>query len=137
MLGFIRSRPTGQELDFPSPVDLREMLEVEKIRNATRLWETPDGRLAAYTFGSLSQEENELTGLKIGYADPVGAHPDFQRRGLSRALLLECLERLREQGMQFARLGTGSWKYRHAACSRICWFPGRSPDFALRIEGEE
>jgi mycothiol synthase len=69
----------------------------------------PDGRLAAYVFGSISAEENEQTGLKIGYTDPVGTHPDYQRRGLSHALLLECLRRLRERGMEIARLGTGSW----------------------------
>jgi mycothiol synthase len=68
-----------------------------------------DGRLAAYVYGSISAEENERSGLKIGYTDPVGTHPDYQRRGLAHALLLECLIRLRERGMQTARLGTGSW----------------------------
>lgn len=79
----------------------------------------PDGRLAAYVFGSISREENEQTGLKIGYTDPVGTHPDYQRRGLCRALLLECMHRLREKGMQAARLGTGSWDtaMQHAAQS--------------------
>jgi mycothiol synthase len=69
----------------------------------------PDGSLAAYVFGSIRREENKQTGLKIGWADPVGTHPDYQRRGLARALLLECLRRLRERGMQTARLGTGIW----------------------------
>lgn len=69
----------------------------------------PDGRLAAYVFGSISVEENEQTGQKIGQADPVATHPDFQRKGLCRALLLECLRRLRERGMKAARLSTGSW----------------------------
>lgn len=68
----------------------------------------PNGSLAAYAFGSISREENALTGLKIGYADPVGTHPDFQRKGLARALLLECLRRLRERGMETARMGTSS-----------------------------
>lgn len=79
----------------------------------------PDGSLAAYVFGSISREENQQTGLKIGYADPVGTHPAYQRRGLSRALLLECLHRLRERGMQTARMGTGSWNtaMQHAAQS--------------------
>lgn len=69
----------------------------------------PGGRLAAYVFGSISAEENALTGAKIGYTDPVGTHPDFQRLGLCRALLLACLHRLRGCGMDTARLGTGSW----------------------------
>jgi mycothiol synthase len=80
---------------------------------------TADGRLAAYVFGSISMEENNLTGLKIGYTDPVGTHPDFQHRGLCRALLLDCLYRLRERGMEVARMGTGSWNtaLQHAAFS--------------------
>lgn len=69
----------------------------------------PDGRLAAYVFGSISAEENALTGRMIGYTDPVATHPDFQRLGLCRALLFACLHRLKERGMDTARLGTGSW----------------------------
>jgi ribosomal protein S18 acetylase RimI-like enzyme len=78
-----------------------------------------DGSLAAYVFGSISAEENEQTGLNIGYTDPIGTHPDYQRRGLCRALLLECLRRLQERGMQAVRLGTGSWNsaMQHAAQS--------------------
>ncbi len=76
-----------------------------------------DGTLAAYVYGSISYEENELSGSKIGYTDPIGTHPDYQREGLSRALLFECLRRLRERGMEVARLGTGSWNtaMQHAA----------------------
>ncbi len=69
----------------------------------------PDGRLAAYVFGSISAEENALTGRMIGYTDPVATHPDFQQLGLCRALLFACLYRLKERGMDTARLGTGSW----------------------------
>ena len=68
----------------------------------------PDGRLAAYTLGSINVEENIRTGRKIGYTDPVATHPDFQRLGLARALLLTGLRMLKERGMEFARLGTAS-----------------------------
>jgi ribosomal protein S18 acetylase RimI-like enzyme len=66
----------------------------------------PDGRLAAYCVGSISRRENELTGCKVGYTDPVATHPDFQRRGLCRALLCAVMQSLRERGMDTARLGT-------------------------------
>jgi ribosomal protein S18 acetylase RimI-like enzyme len=66
----------------------------------------PDGRLAAYCVGSISKGENELTGCKAGYTDPVATHPDFQRRGLCRALLCASMQLLRERGMEVARLGT-------------------------------
>lgn len=68
----------------------------------------PDGRLAAYCMGVIDPEENELAGRKVGYADPVATHPDFQRRGLARALLLTCLHRLQQRGMQTAAMGTSS-----------------------------
>jgi ribosomal protein S18 acetylase RimI-like enzyme len=66
----------------------------------------PDGRLAAYCVGSISRRENELTGCKAGYTDPAATHPDFQRRGLCRALLCAVMQLLRERGMETARLGT-------------------------------
>ncbi len=68
----------------------------------------PDGRLAAYVFGSYSREEMALCGKKIGFTDPVATHPDFQRRGLAQALLLEAMHRFKQRGLQFARLGTSS-----------------------------
>lgn len=66
----------------------------------------PDGRLAAYCVGSINQRENALTGCKTGYTDPLATHPDFQRRGLCRALLCAAMALLRQRGMQTARLGT-------------------------------
>jgi mycothiol synthase len=66
------------------------------------------GSLAAYVFGSISPEENALSGRQIGWTDPVATHPDHQRRGLSRVLLLACMQQLRQRGMHYARLGTSS-----------------------------
>jgi ribosomal protein S18 acetylase RimI-like enzyme len=66
----------------------------------------PNGRLAAYCIGSISARENTLTGRKNGYTDPVATHPDFQRRGLCRALLCAVMRLLRERGMDTARLST-------------------------------
>ena len=71
--------------------------------------ETSDGQLAAFCLGGISEQDNARTGRKEGYTDPVGVYPDFQRRGLARALLLTAFQRLKEHGMETAKLGTGSW----------------------------
>lgn len=68
----------------------------------------PNGQLAAYCMCSISQEENRRSGRNEGYTDPVATHPDFQRRGLARALLLTGLHKLRHRGMDIAVLGTSS-----------------------------
>jgi mycothiol synthase len=68
----------------------------------------PDGRLAAYCVCFIDVEENALTGLRKGYTDPIATHPDFQRQGLSRALMLSGMVLLRERGMDTACLGTSS-----------------------------
>jgi mycothiol synthase len=68
----------------------------------------PDGRLAAYCMCSISEQENERTGRKEGYTDPIATHPDYQRLGLAKALLLTGLHELKRRGMETAVLGTSS-----------------------------
>ena len=68
----------------------------------------PDGRFAANCMCSISREENEPTGRNEGYIDTVATHPDFQRRGLARALLLTGFRRLRQRGVDMVVLGTSS-----------------------------
>lgn len=68
----------------------------------------PDGRLAAYCVASISRLENERSGQKEGNTDPVAVHPDFQGRGLAKALLLTGLAKLKQRGMHTAVLGTSS-----------------------------
>jgi mycothiol synthase len=68
----------------------------------------PEGTLAAYCMGWISEEENRLSDCNEGHTDPVTTHPDFQRRGLARALLLRGCYLLRERGMDTASLSTGS-----------------------------
>lgn len=60
----------------------------------------PDGRLAAYTIGGIDPATN------TGSTDPVGTHPDFQRQGLARAVLLACMQKLRQRGVETVQLGT-------------------------------
>jgi mycothiol synthase len=43
---------------------------------------------------------------KVGLFEPVGTHPDFQRKGLGRAVILEGLHRLQALGMKSAIVST-------------------------------
>ena len=60
----------------------------------------PNGNIAAYCSCSVNDQ------TKIGMTDPVATHPDYQRMGLARALLLEGMQLLKERGMMSAHLGT-------------------------------
>jgi ribosomal protein S18 acetylase RimI-like enzyme len=61
----------------------------------------PDGTIASFAIYWLDAE------LSLGQFEPVGTHPDFQRRGLARALLHEGLARLAAAGIDRARVMTG------------------------------
>jgi ribosomal protein S18 acetylase RimI-like enzyme len=56
----------------------------------------PDGRFAAFLVYWLDPIS------KSGLFEPVGCHPDFQRRGLTKALLYEGLRRMAAEGMTMA-----------------------------------
>jgi ribosomal protein S18 acetylase RimI-like enzyme len=60
----------------------------------------PDGTIAAYCTCSVNETNKE------GSTDPVATHPQFQRMGLARALLLTGMKILKERGMETACLGT-------------------------------
>lgn len=60
----------------------------------------PDRTVAAYCTCPV----NDLT--KVGSTDPVATHPNYQRMGLARALLLTGMRLLKERGMESAQLGT-------------------------------
>jgi mycothiol synthase len=72
------------------------------------LVEAPDGRIAAYCIVEISTITNELTGRCEGSIDPLAVHPDFQRRGLARALLQTGMDQLARRGILRACLGTSS-----------------------------
>jgi ribosomal protein S18 acetylase RimI-like enzyme len=79
----------------------------------------PSGDFAAYTI--VWFEEENRTAL----FEPVGCHPDYQRRGLGRAVLYEAMRRLRELGADRAHVGSwlddspGALLYRAAGFERI------------------
>jgi ribosomal protein S18 acetylase RimI-like enzyme len=55
-----------------------------------------DGRIAAFCITWIDEVN------RVGLFEPVGTHPDFQRKGLGRAVMLEALRRLRDAGMEKA-----------------------------------
>jgi ribosomal protein S18 acetylase RimI-like enzyme len=68
----------------------------------------PHGQLAGFCVCGISAAENAVTGRSDGYTDPLGVRPDFQKRGIARALLLTGLRLLQERGVTCAVLGTSS-----------------------------
>lgn len=61
---------------------------------------SPEGQIGAFCI----VWPDPLTG--VGLFEPVGTHPDFQRKGLGKAVMREALERLRQRGMAQAILTT-------------------------------
>jgi len=61
----------------------------------------PDGTIAAYVNGWLDPVN------KIGDFGPVGAREAYRRKGLTRAVLLECLRRMKARGMDRVCVSTG------------------------------
>ena len=53
----------------------------------------PDGQIGAFCIVWMDPVN------QVGLFEPVGTHPDFQRKGLGRAVMLEGLRRLQEGGM--------------------------------------
>ena len=52
----------------------------------------PDGSFAAFTTGRMDPVS------KLAELEPVGVHPDHRRKGLGKAVCLECIRRLQEHG---------------------------------------
>jgi predicted HD superfamily hydrolase involved in NAD metabolism len=60
-----------------------------------------DGAIAAYVNGWIDPINH------VGDLGPVGARPAYRQQGLTRAVLLECLRRMRERGMERVTVSTG------------------------------
>lgn len=61
----------------------------------------PDGTIAAYVNGWLDPVN------RIGDFGPVGAREAYRRQGLTRAVLLECMRRMKARGMDRVCVSTG------------------------------
>jgi len=61
----------------------------------------PDGVIAAYVNGWIDPLN------RIGDFGPVGARTEYRRQGLSRAVLLECMQRMQRRGMERVSVSTG------------------------------
>jgi len=61
----------------------------------------PDGTIAAYVNGWLDSVN------KIGDFGPVGAREAYRRQGLTRAVLFECMRRMKTRGMDRVCVSTG------------------------------
>lgn len=70
--------------------------------------EDSQGDLAGFCVCQVDKVESEQAGKAVGFTDPIGIHPEYQGRGLGKAVLTAGLSRLREREMEFARLGTSS-----------------------------
>jgi len=60
----------------------------------------PDGRIGSFCIVWPDSQ------IKVGLFEPVGTHPDFQRRGLGKAVMSEALRRLQARGMERAIVST-------------------------------
>ncbi|EFH83714.1 GNAT family N-acetyltransferase [Ktedonobacter racemifer] len=70
--------------------------------------EAPDGALVSYCICLVHPEENAQSGRNWGYTDPIGVHPDYQRRGLGKAVLLGGLRYLKARDVDTASFMTSS-----------------------------
>jgi ribosomal protein S18 acetylase RimI-like enzyme len=58
----------------------------------------PDGTLAGFCVCWMTPPLGSLAGRRLAQIEPLGVHPEYQRLGLGRALLLEALRRARANG---------------------------------------
>ena len=65
----------------------------------------PNGELSAFCICGF---KDEIGSEKIGYTDPIGTHPRYQKRGLAKAILTAGLTLLKNRGATFVELGTSS-----------------------------
>lgn len=66
----------------------------------------PNSALVAYCELSVNREEWAMSGQRVGWLDYVGTHPNFQQRGLGKAMVLVGLRQLRLWGVDLALLTT-------------------------------
>jgi ribosomal protein S18 acetylase RimI-like enzyme len=69
----------------------------------------PNGDLAAFCVCQIFPDDTPRAGgQKEGWTDPVGTHPNYQRLGLARALILTGMGLLKARGIDMVVMGTSS-----------------------------
>jgi ribosomal protein S18 acetylase RimI-like enzyme len=64
----------------------------------------PNGELSAFCICELEKDSQP----RIGFTDPIGTHPHYQRLGLGKAIISIGLRALKARGATVAELGTSS-----------------------------
>jgi GNAT superfamily N-acetyltransferase len=82
---------------------LAMMSAAQYIRELDLVAVTPNDELTAFCVCGFDDPDK-----KIGYTDPIGTHPSYQRLGLGRALVSAGLIALKNAGANSVRLGTSS-----------------------------
>jgi mycothiol synthase len=62
---------------------------------------SPEGEHVAFCLARLDQRN------QVAEIDPIGTRPEYQRRGLAKALVATCFRRLRASGIRYASIGAG------------------------------
>ena len=65
----------------------------------------PDGKFASICLCVVDRTQNTFRGRQEGWIALLFTHPDFQQRGLARAMLLNGLDRLKNLGMDIVKIG--------------------------------
>ena len=63
----------------------------------------PNGELAAFCICGFEDEQNQ-----IGYTDPIGTHPRYQKQGIGKAMVAAGLKALKERSAHTVGVGTSS-----------------------------
>jgi ribosomal protein S18 acetylase RimI-like enzyme len=95
---------------------LRFMRSPAYVRENDRVVVAPDGRVAAFTIVWPDAQ------LSLAQFEPVGTDPDFQRRGLARAVIADALAHLDARGIRSARVLTNGDNAAAIACYEACGF---------------
>ncbi len=77
--------------------DYRADLDLVAIAN--------DGTFAAFCYSEIHSEYSARMGTNLSYVDILGTRRGFRKMGLGRAMLLSALHKLKNAGMDIARLG--------------------------------
>jgi hypothetical protein len=62
---------------------------------------TPDGEHASFCFVWIDRAN------RIAEIDPIGTRPEYQKKGLARAVVVECFRRLKDEGIRLAYIASG------------------------------